>query len=140
MDDKELKIFKELELQEEKAEKHNNEIIDEFEKYLISKSLKTKTIGNHINNIEFFANSYLTGYESLPVDKGALSIGRFLGDYFIRKTMWASKAAINENIASFKKFYTFLNEKNLISAKELEEMKALIRDEKEFWISFAGRY
>ncbi len=140
MEDKELKKFKELEIQEEQREKHNNEIIDEFEKYLISKSLKAKTIGKHISNIKFFANSYLNRYEALPIEKGALSIGGFIGDFFIRKSMWASKASINENISSFKKFYTFLKEKGIISADELADMKALIRDEKQFWISDLKSY
>ena len=69
-------------------------------------------------------------YDIIPAEKGALEIGSFLGDYFIRKTSWASKYTVQENIASFKKFYTFLNENKKVSDDELQEMKQLIKDRK----------
>jgi len=46
----------------------------------------------------------------------------------------ASKYTIQENIASFKKFYTFLYEKVEVSKNELNEMKELIKEEKADWI------
>jgi len=137
MNDKE---FKEWELQVEIVKKNNNKLLFEFEEYLKVKSLKAKTINNHVFNIELFANEYLLRYSIIPVEKGFLEIGSFLGDYFIRKTSWASKYSINENIASFKKFYTFLNEKGEVSKEELSEMKELIKDEKEDWLEEVDSY
>ena len=104
MNDKE---YEEWEQQVEKTKKHNNKLLAEFEKYLKKKSLKSKTIKNHIDNIKFYVNDFLLRYEIIPAEKGALRIGSFLGDFFIRKASWASKYTIQENIASFKKFYTF---------------------------------
>ncbi len=132
--------FSEWEKLIEKAKKHNNRILIEFEKYLKTKSLKSNTIKKHIDNVEFFANDYLLRYEIIPIEKGFLEIGGFLGDYFIRKASWASKYTVQNNIASFKKFYTFLNEIGKISKAELNEMMELIKDEKEDWISEVENY
>lgn len=137
MNDKE---YKDWEKKVEEAQMHNNELIGEFEKYLKTKSLKPKTIRNHIFNIEFYANNFLLRYEIIPVEKGFLEIGNFLGDYFIRKASWSSKYTIQENVASFKKFYTFLNEIGKVSKTELDEMKELIKDEKSDWIDEVENY
>jgi len=94
--------YKEWEKQIEKAKKHNNSLLIEFKRYLKTKSLKSNTIKNHIDNVEFFANDFLLRYEIIPIEKGFLGIGSFLGDFFIRKASWASKYTIQENIASLK--------------------------------------
>jgi hypothetical protein len=120
--------FFEMEIQK------NKEILLGFEKWLKSKLYTEKTINNHIGNIDFFANHYLLQHEIIPIEKGALLIGGFLDDYLIRKTNWASKNSINENISSFKKFYTFLNEIGELSNTELQKMKELIKTEKEYWM------
>lgn len=137
MNDKE---YKEWERQIEKAKTHNNRLLIEFEKYLKTKSFKSNTIKNHIDNVEFYANDFLLRYEIIPVEKGILQIGSFLGDFFIRKASWASKYTIQENIASFKKFYTFLNEIGKVSEIELNEMKELIKDEKSDWMEEVENY
>ena len=137
MNDKE---YKEWERQIEEAKTHNNKLLIEFEKHLKTTSLKSNTIKNHINNVEFFANDFLLRYEIIPVEKGILQIGNFLGDFFIRKTSWASKYTIQENIASFKKFYSFLNKIGKVSKNELTEMKELIKDEKSDWIEEVENY
>ena len=137
MNDKE---YKEWERQIEEVKTHNNKLLLEFEKHLKTKSLKSNTIKNHIENVEFYANNFLLRYEIIPVEKGILQIGNFLGDFFIRKTSWASKYTIQENIASFKKFYSFLNKIGKVSKNELTEMKELIKDEKSDWIEEVKNY
>ena len=134
------KEFQEWEKQIEEAKKNNNNLFVEFKNYLKTKSLKPNTIKNHIDNVEFFANDFLLRYEIIPVEKGLLEIGSFLGDFFIRKASWASKYTIQENIASFKKFYTFLYEIGEISKNELNEMKELIKDEKANWLEEVENY
>ena len=134
------KDYQEWERQVEEAKKHNNRILIEFENYLKTKLLKPNTIKNHIDNVEFYANDFLLRYEIIPIEKGFLEIGSFLGDFFIRKASWASKYTIKENIASFKKFYTFLNETGEISKNELNEMKELIKEEKADWIEEVENY
>ena len=137
MNDKE---HKELERQIEEARAHNNKLLIEFEKHLKTTSLKSNTIKNHINNVEFFANDFLLRYEIIPVEKGILQIGNFLGDFFIRKASWASKYTIQDNIASFKKFYSFLNKIGKVSKNELTKMKELIKNEKSDWIEEVENY
>ena len=137
MNDKE---YKEWELQVEKTKKENDVLFIEFEKYLKTKSLKPNTITNHVENVRFYAEAFLLRYEIIPVEKGFSVIGSFLGDYFIRKTTWARKSSIKSNIASFKKFYTFLNEIGKISKTELNEMKALIKEEKDDWLEQVEKY
>jgi hypothetical protein len=134
------KTFKEWESQVKKAKTHNNELISEFKKYLTTKALKSKTINNHVFNIEFFANEFLLRYEIIPVERGFSEIGSFLGDFFIRKASWASKYTIQENIASLKKFYIFLNQIGKISNLELNTMKELIKEEKAEWIEEVENY
>ncbi len=134
------KEFKDWETQVEKTKKNNNKLLIVFEEWLKGKSLKPNTIKNHVFNVEFFANDFLLGYEIIPVEEGSFEIGSFLGDYFIRKTSWASKSSIQENIASFKKFYTFLNEIGKVSTQELNEMKELIKIEKADWIKAVEDY
>lgn len=126
--------YKEWEENVEKAEKKNEKILSDFEKWLKNKDLRPKTIKNHRGNIDFYINSYLLYYEIITAENGVMKIDEFLSDFFIRKTAWASKNAIKEYIASFKKFYTFLNEIGKVSNDDLAEMKDLIKDEKEDWI------
>ena len=137
MNDKE---YKEWERQIEEAKMHNNKLLIEFEKYLRAKSLKSNTIKKHIGNIEYFANVFLLHNEIIPVENGAWEIGSFFCDFFIIKASWASKDTVEENIASFKKFYSFLNEIGKVSEIELAEMKELIKDEKSDWIEEVENY
>lgn len=137
MNDKELEDW---EKQVEETQKNNEIILLEFEQWLESKSLKPKTITKHVDNMRFFANQYLLRYEICPIEEGSSSIGIYLGDYFIRKTCWASKYTIQENIAGFKKFYTFLCEKGTISKSDFEYMLEIIKEEKADWIEEVETY
>ncbi|MCT4614636.1 MAG: hypothetical protein N4A49_07165 [Marinifilaceae bacterium] len=134
------KEFKDWEMQVEKTKKHNEDLLLEFKKHLENKSLKPKTINGHIDNMRFFANYYLLRYDIIPIEKGSIEIGSYLGDFFIRKACWASKYTIQENIASFKKLYTFFCQKGYTSIVDLEEMKEIIKEEKSDWIYEVEEY
>lgn len=107
---------------------------------LENNNLKSKTINNHINNIDFYINDFLPFYEFIPAEQGAVKIGDFLGDFFIRKTSWASEYTIKENIASLKKFYLYLNEIGKTSDEDLFEMNEIIKGDKEYWIDEVTKY
>jgi hypothetical protein len=47
--------------------------------------------------------------------------------------MWSSPATVKENITSLKKFYKYLNELSLVSDEGLENMYAVIKEEKDNW-------
>lgn len=137
MDDQD---YEQLEKDQEEAEKLNNQLLSRFQEYLESKSLKSTTIKNHVSNVRMYANHYLLRYDIIPVEKGALEIGNYLGDFYIRKSFSSSPNKVKEHIISFKKFYTFLNEIKMLETKELKEMKQLIEWEKDDWIEYARTY
>ena len=64
----------------------------------------------------------------------------FLGYWFIRKAMWASKAAIKANAASLTKFYQFMLETNKITSEALEQLKCRIKDGMPEWLGRMERY
>jgi hypothetical protein len=73
----------------------NQKIIDDFRKYLESKKLSEKTIDKHVYNVEFYINDFLLYEEPLKPHEGVNTIDSFLGYWFIRKALWASKTSIN---------------------------------------------
>jgi len=83
----------------------------------------------------------ITKYEdAVEAANGAGDIGAFLGYWFIRKAMWASKTAIKENAASLKKFYQFMLEAGKISNQALEELKLMTKEEMPDWLATMERY
>lgn len=130
MEDKEFELWEKT-VEEIIAE--NNILLKEFELWLETKKLSPKTLKKHVNNIDFFVNNYLVHYEPIKAEDGAVEIGGFLGDYFIRKALWSTKNSIIEYISSFRKFYTFMVEVNKTSEDDLIDMKEIIKEEREDW-------
>jgi site-specific recombinase XerD len=64
----------------------------------------------------------------------------FLGYWFIKKAMWASKASIKSNATSLKKFYTFMYEKKMIDEEELNDLKETIKEGMPEWLETLDRY
>lgn len=137
MDDKDYQNWEKGVKAEEKV---NQELLSEFEKWLQNKKLSSKTINYHVGNIDFYINHYLLYYDVTPATEGWQEISGFLGDFFIRKTTWASKYTVKENIASLKKFYNFLNEIGKLSDADLNEFWEIIKDEKESWLKEIETY
>lgn len=132
--------YLEWEITANKIKENNLKLLEEFEQWLAEKKLAVKSITKHKKNIEFYINDFLLRSEVIKAEEGAFAISAFLGDFFIQKTTWSSPNAIKENIASFKKFYTFLVETERTSAKDLSDMLARIKEESSEWIKFAERY
>ena len=112
----------------------NRKLLDDFRAWLQNKKLVDNTINNHVSNVDLYINEFLLYREACEAKNGYDSIGMFLGDWFIRKTMWASCANIKTNAASLKKFYTFMFEKGYISSENLEELKEMIKEEMLDWL------
>jgi hypothetical protein len=98
----------------------NKAIMADFEKWLRAAKLKPKTIEGHVGNVSFFINECLLSDE-IPrtPSEGVRWVDYFLGYWFIRKAAWASPASIRSNVASMKKFYTFMFETGRILEKDL---------------------
>lgn len=120
--------------------KKNEQYLQEFSKYLENEGLSVKTINKHINNVEFYINTYLNAYVPKDMRDGCIGIGMYLGDWFIRKTTWASKNSIKENAASIKKFYKCMLELNHISISEYENVCLDIKTEMKIWIERVEEY
>lgn len=114
--------------------------MQEFSKYLENEGLSVKTINEHINNVEFYINTYLNAYVPKDMRDGCIGIGMYLGDWFIRKTTWASKNSIKENAASIKKFYKCMLGLNHINISEYENIYSEIKSEMETWIEHVEEY
>jgi intergrase/recombinase len=118
----------------------NARLLKEFGSWLILSGLSEKTIKNHISNIDFYINEYLLYEEAIEVVNGINKVSMFLGYWFIKKVMWASKASIKSNAASLKKFYTFVNEKGLIDKEDLNDLMKMIKEEMPEWLEELDHY
>jgi site-specific recombinase XerD len=118
----------------------NNQLLNDFKSWLQSSNLSEKTINNHISNIDFYINEYLLYEDPVKPEEGINSIDMFLGYWFIKKAMWASKSSIKSNATSLTKFYTFLLDKGLIDQDDLTELKATIKEEMPEWLETLKRY
>lgn len=121
-------------------EKRNKKFIDEFEKYLKEKDLVEKTIKKHINNISLYLDDYLNYYELAKMEDGISRIDSFLGDWFIRKCMWASKTSIKETAASIKKFYQAMLEYQHITKEDYKYVCDEIKENMECWLDSLEMY
>ena len=109
--------------------KRNEDYLKMFEKSLEEKQLTAKTIRKHISNIDFYLNDYLTYYdEIIKMEDGTQYTRSFLGDWCIRKAMWASKSSIKEMASSLKKFYEYMSALGFVKISDYQEMCYEIKD------------
>lgn len=124
----------------EKQQQENEELLQEFKEWLQAKGLSNKTVKKHVDNIDFYINEYLTYYDVQGPEEDVYEIAAFLGDWFIRKAMWASQTAIKDYCAGFKKFYKFLEEKGQVTEEEYQELLGIIKESKTDWLKTLERY
>ena len=118
-----------------KIRKENEALLNDFAASLASAGLVKKTIDNHVANIEFYINDFLLYYDAILAKDGIDHVDDFLGNWFIRKTTWASQAHIKGNASSLKKFYAFLLDKDMIDKEDLSDLKVLIKENMSDWLS-----
>ncbi len=120
--------------------KDNKILLDDFSKWLAGKGLAPKTIGSHLENIYFYINEFLLYEEATDASEGVCQIDLFLGYWFIKKAMWASKNSIKSNASSIKKFYEFMLENDKIDEEEYNELKEEIKTNMQEWLDTIDRY
>jgi hypothetical protein len=135
-----LDDYEQYEIECERIRKSNDKLLDDFAKWLRKSNLADKTIGHHVDNIDFYINEFLLYEDAVEPQHGAGSTGMFLGYWFIRKAMWASASSIKSNAASLKKFYTFLHERDAVSKDDLDFLKETIKEEMPEWLATLARY
>jgi site-specific recombinase XerD len=128
------------EMKQHEIQKANEKHLAGFEKWLKGKGLSQKTINTHTSNVDFYINDYLCYYDALDVSHGCYDIAGFLGDWFIRKAMWASRAQIKSNAASIKKFYSYLLEENVVEKEDYDELCDTVKNDMQEWLERISRY
>lgn len=124
----------------EKTKAANAQLLSEFGAFLQASKLSEKTIKNHVSSIDFYINDYLLYEEVITPEDGINDVDNFLGYWFIKKAMWASKSSIKSYATSLTKFYTFLLKKGLIEQDDLDELKETIKEEMPEWLATLERY
>ena len=120
--------------------KANKGLLGEFETWLKSAGFSQKTIANHLANIDFYINEYLLYEEATEAKDGVMAVNTFLGYWFVKKALWASRSSIRSYAASLKKFYTFMYEKGMIDQEELAELKETLKEGMPEWLATLDRY
>jgi len=123
-----------------KIRKANEQLLSEFEVSLKSSGLSDNTINKHISNIEFYVNEYLLYEDAVEAKDGVNEVGMFLGYWFIKKAMWATRSSIKGNATSLKKFYSFLYDERLIEKDDLDDLKETIKEGTPEWLATLDRY
>ena len=129
-----------IELECERIRAENEKLLEEFAGWLSAKGLGDTTVHRHCKNVEFYLNYFLLYEDAEEAAEGVSSVSMFLGSWFIRKAMWASRAAIKSNATSLKKFYTFMHEKGKVSTEQLDDLKRDIKEEMPDWLETMARY
>jgi site-specific recombinase XerD len=120
---------------------HNKPILSNFQQSLFKDGLSPKTIRNHVQNMEFFAE-YLVYYEPLRTLTQAKNtdIVSFLDDWFLRKAMWSSVEAVKSYLATFKKFFVWMKETNQMAPRDVDDVLTTIKEDREDLIDAAKVY
>ena len=118
----------------------NEVLLGDFQDWLVEKGLGAKTIDNHVSNADFYINQFLLYTDPIAAKDGADEIGMFLGYWFIRKALRASKGTIRGFAATLKKFYAFLQEKGLVEKETLDSMREEIKECMDQWLATLERY
>ena len=132
--------YAQYELDCERIKETNETLLADFENWLEKSNLSDKTINKHVENVDFYINEFLLYEDAIEAQDGVGSLDMYLGYWFIKKAMWASRAAIKSNAASLKKFYTFLYERGMVSKEDLDDLKETIKIEMPEWLDTVDRY
>lgn len=129
------------EVMRERIEKTNAKYLEGFYEYLTQeKNLSEKSASKHVHSIRFYGNDYVLNYEGKTLDNALYAIDGFLGSWFIRKCMWSSPAAIQQNITSFKKFYRWMMENGHIDPAHHSAFLVEIKEGKDEWLERCRKY
>ena len=80
-------------------------------------------------------NYFLSYYDFIKMEDGCSKIDDFLGYWFIRKALWASKNSIKESASSIKKFYKCMVSLGYVNKDDYNKMCEIIKENMEDWLS-----
>ena len=117
----------------EQVRAENERYLDIFERDLTGAGLARSTINRHLDDVAFYINDFLLYYDINRMEAGCAQVNGFLGDFFIRKCMWSTPAAIRQYCASLKKFYKSMLDAGLIQQTSYDQLLDEIKYGKEEW-------
>lgn len=126
--------YKEYEKKRDNNIKRNNKYLDEFQKWLIGKGLKTKTINSHTSNADLYINEFLNYYDVCKMEDGINELNDFFDDWFVRKCLWSTASSTKSTAASIKKFYNCMQELGHITKEDYAFVCNVIKEEMDNWI------
>ena len=118
----------------------NAKLLDEFADSLAAGGLSAKTVRRHRENMDFYLNDFLLYEDAEKAEAGVHMAGMFLGYWFIRKAMWASRESIKSYGASLKKFYAFMVAKDKVTQEDLDDLKTQIKEGMPEWLATLARH
>jgi site-specific recombinase XerD len=120
---------------------YNEPILASFRDSFMNSTLSAKTIKNHVQNMEFFAE-YLIYYEPLKTLEQTESsdVISFLDDWFLRKAMWSSVESVKAYFATFKKFFIWMRDTNRMAENIIKIILEELKEEREDIIDNAKSY
>ena len=114
----------------------NQPILEGFEQALGQAGLSEQTIKAHVDNMRFFARYLLLyAYSLRRLDEASEGdVYDFLEDWFPRKALWASVPSMKVYLASFKKFFTWMEATGLVSAETVEDVLSTLKDSRTLFL------
>ena len=119
----------------ERIEASNKKLLDDFANWLQDANLNTSTIEEHIDDVDLFINDYLLYEDAITPENRIRKINMFFGYWFIKKSMWASESSMRNIATSLIKFYAFLQERGVITKKDLPFLNKTIKKNMPKWIA-----
>lgn len=115
---------------------HNQPLLDAFQAWLEESGLASKTIKNHLDNIDFFAD-YLIYYDDplKRLDEAEdEDVFLFLTSWFPRKAMWANVTNVKAYLASFRKFFKWMGERGHVSEQTVAEVLYTLKEHRDEYL------
>jgi site-specific recombinase XerD len=118
----------------------NQQLLNDFSRYLKATGLSDKTVNKHVSNTSFYINEFLLYDDVTEAQDGIHAVGMYFGYWFIKKAMWATPSTMKSTATSLKKFYGFLAEQDMVSQSALQELKDTLKEGMPDWIATLKRY
>ena len=119
--------------------KTNSELLQIFEEKLKAKGLSSKTIRNHMENVELYISDYLLREEAQAMEKGVTGLDGFFS-FYIHKCMWSTPASVKGMGASLKKFYKCMMEQGKLDKVDYQLLEEKIKESMPFWEKECARF
>lgn len=121
-------------------EKDNAAYLEEFDQWLRASGLSEKTVCKHLDNVEFYLNTFLQTYEAYPMPAGCYLADDYFGYFFVRKCMWSTPSTIKTTSASLKKFYRCMLERGHITQADFDFLKDTIKERLPEWQNYCAAF